>query len=108
MDNIPYCINWSGLTMAKSRALKKREHRLRNRKGDLTKSRGGYIEISTHERVTKTKQELLVKNETKHKKRSSQHQHVDDGCFYVFRAVPFSEYGSSELFFLVSPFYSCI
>ncbi len=51
--------------MAKSQAKKKREHRLRNGGRDVLLSRGSTPSFSTHERMTKSKKEIL--NKRKHK-----------------------------------------
>ncbi|WP_342412481.1 hypothetical protein NYE22_09615 [Bacillus sp. FSL K6-1560] len=61
--------------MAKSQAKKKREHRLRNGGRDVLLSRG-----STHERMTKSKKEIL--NKRKHKN-PYDHTAVDDKDFFV-------------------------
>ncbi|MCD8510021.1 MAG: hypothetical protein LRY73_09240 [Bacillus sp. (in: Bacteria)] len=55
--------------MAKSKAQKQRAHALRNAKRDVTTSRANDIPFSTHVRKTKSKQEKLIKQVTKHKKR---------------------------------------
>lgn len=56
--------------MAKSKAQKKREHDVRNGKRDVSLNRGGdYISISTHERKTPTKKEILSKRENKYKRK---------------------------------------
>lgn len=55
--------------MAKSKAQKQRAHVLRNARRDVTSSRAQDVSFSTHVRKTKTKQEKLIKQVTKHKKR---------------------------------------
>ncbi|MBM7586947.1 hypothetical protein JOC86_003499 [Bacillus pakistanensis] len=55
--------------MAKSKARKKRDHLLRNNGKDASLFRNQQPSFSTHERKTKTKSELLLRNRKKHKKR---------------------------------------
>ncbi|RXI96446.1 hypothetical protein DS745_22300 [Anaerobacillus alkaliphilus] len=64
--------------MAKSKAKKQRDHQLRNQKRDVTNSRGIQVDFSTHERKTKTKQEILKKHETKHKRILQEFTHEGD------------------------------
>ncbi|MCT8139163.1 hypothetical protein H1D32_16500 [Anaerobacillus sp. CMMVII] len=71
--------------MAKTKARKQREHQLRNKKRDVTSSRGTTVDFSTHERKTKTKLEKIRKHDTKHKKRFLQeYKHEGDAFFIVF------------------------
>ncbi|WP_064093633.1 hypothetical protein [Rossellomorea aquimaris] len=56
--------------MAKSRAKKRREHHLRNTRRDVTQSRGHHPDFSTFERKTKSRLDMVIKEQTKHKKRS--------------------------------------
>ncbi|MCY7765420.1 hypothetical protein [Bacillus inaquosorum] len=66
--------------MAKSRAKKKREHLLRNGGSDVLLSRGGAPSFSTHERMTKSKKEIL--NKKKHRN-PYDHTAFDDKGFFV-------------------------
>ncbi len=66
--------------MAKSQAKKKREHRLRNGGRDVLLSRGSTPSFSTHERMTKSKKEILNKREHKN---PYDHTAVDDKDFFV-------------------------
>ncbi|MEK5081553.1 hypothetical protein [Bacillus sp. FSL H8-0515] len=66
--------------MAKSRAKKKREHLLRYGGRDVLLSRGNSPSFSTHERMTKSKKEIL--NIRKHKN-PYYHMAFDDKDFFV-------------------------
>ncbi|MBL3646642.1 hypothetical protein ABZM97_12065 [Bacillus vallismortis] len=66
--------------MAKSRAKKKREHLLRNGGRDVLLSRGSTPSFSTHERMTKSKKEML---NTRKPKNPYDHISVDDKGFFV-------------------------
>ncbi|MEC2111004.1 hypothetical protein [Bacillus stercoris] len=71
--------------MAKSQAKKKREHRLRNGGRDVSSSRGSTPSFSTHERMTKSKKEIL--NKRKHKN-PYDHTAVDDKDFFRPKKPP--------------------
>lgn len=71
--------------MAKSKARKKRDHIYRTTGKDVTKMRGMKPDFSTHERKTKTKREILMKMEKKHKGRSYQYGNDKNAFFYEKR-----------------------
>ncbi|MCY8116965.1 hypothetical protein MOC26_09820 [Bacillus spizizenii] len=68
--------------MAKSRAKKKRGHLLRNGGRDVLLSRGSTPSFSTHERMAKSKKEML--NKRKHKN-PYHHTAIDEKDFFVFQ-----------------------
>ncbi|MCI4168004.1 hypothetical protein [Bacillus spizizenii] len=68
--------------MAKSRAKKKRDHLLRNGGRDVRLSRGSTPSFSTHERLAKSKKEIL--NKRKHEN-PYDHTAVDDKDFFVLQ-----------------------
>jgi hypothetical protein len=62
--------------MAKSKARKKRDHHLRNTGHNVSNNRGINPDFSIMMRTTKTKKESLLKEQTKHKKRSLQERDI--------------------------------
>ncbi|MCY9184376.1 MULTISPECIES: hypothetical protein [Bacillus] len=68
--------------MAKSRAKRKREHLLRNSGRDALLSRGTSPSFSTHERMTKSKKDILNKRKHKHKN-PYDHNAFDDRDFFM-------------------------
>ncbi|MCY8690331.1 hypothetical protein MOD48_02930 [Bacillus spizizenii] len=66
--------------MAKSRAKKKRGHLLRNGGRDVLLSRGSTPSFSTHERMAKSKKEMLNKRKYKN---PYHHTAIDEKDFFV-------------------------
>ncbi|MBS2967708.1 hypothetical protein J9317_02830 [Metabacillus sp. KIGAM252] len=72
--------------MAKSKARKLREHKIRSGGFDPSALRGSAPDYSMHERKTMTKQEKWKKQLSKHKKRSLP-GNGDEGIAFLFGGV---------------------
>ncbi|MFJ8064528.1 hypothetical protein ACIQYS_07845 [Psychrobacillus sp. NPDC096426] len=68
--------------MAKSAAKRKRTHLLRNTGKDVTKLRND-VDFSTHVRTTKTKKEILQRNDNKYKKHFHRDNDLVGNAFYI-------------------------